>query len=491
MKVLTAAEMREVDRLTIEAGITGPILMENAGNRVVDVLERRFSPLNAHSILILCGKGNNGGDGYVIARQLKTRFRPKSLHVVQLDAKEESDALRAWIAAGGAVADEITPEMRFATLVVDAVLGTGLSGPARGRALEFIREINSGFPLARVVAVDIPSGMSSDSGHTDGEHARADYTVTFTAPKIAHAFAPNCDRMGEIQVAPIGSRADLMAGVTLHLNGPEYFAELFADREKDSNKGRYGHVLVAGGAEGKTGAAEMTGLAALRAGAGLVTVACSKPSLNTLELMTEPLPDTLGGLEAVAKRANVVALGPGLGRDERHVEMTRNAVLNHRSPMVVDADGINALEEFPWNAHGLVRVLTPHPGEMSRLAGIPTTQVQADRLRVAREYSEEHGCALVLKGHRTVIAFPDGRAWVNPTGSPGLATGGTGDILTGLIAGLLAQFPDRVESAVLAGVYLHGSCGELGAARFGEQALLATDLLAFLPEAVRAVRHSL
>ncbi|MBC8168018.1 MAG: NAD(P)H-hydrate dehydratase [Bryobacteraceae bacterium] len=484
MKVLTAAGMREVDQRTIGLGISGPILMENAGHRVVEFLAKRFSPVSQHRVVVLCGKGNNGGDGYVIARQLWTRFHPASLHVMAVFGEDVSEARRMLLATGCPVLTAISPEMRNATLVIDAVLGTGIEGPARGPALETIREINSGFPLARVIAVDVPSGMSTDGGSSDGEVARADATITFTAPKLCHVLSPNCDLLGEFQVAQIGSPAWLMENAVVHLSNPSYFRHLFVPRKADSNKGIYGHVLVAGGVEGKTGAAEMTAIAALRAGAGLVTVASDAERHDHPELMSIGRPQDLSQLAEQSKRMNVVAIGPGLGTGERDSKLVREAVTGAPQAMVLDADALNILAGFDWrSAH--VRVLTPHPGEMSRLAGKSVEEVQADRIGTAREFASSHNCILVLKGHRTVVALPDGRIWINSTGSPAMATGGTGDILTGLIAGTLARWRGDAIDAVLAAVWLHGRAGELGAARLTEDCLIATDLLTFLPEAIR------
>ena len=262
MKVLTAAEMREVDRRTIEAGIPGIVLMENAGHRVVEFLAEHFAPLADQRIVVLCGKGNNGGDGLVVARQLHTRFRPASLHVVLLaepgELKGDAAANLAMLrAAGGRVEREIPAEARTATLVVDALLGTGVSGEATGAMLQGIREINHGFPLAAVVAVDLPSGMPTDSGEPTGEFARADYTVTFTAPKVAQVMPPNCDHIGELVVGAIGSPPELSADAWLSLIEPEMFRELLAPRAPAGHKGTYGHVLVVAGSRGKTGAAAM------------------------------------------------------------------------------------------------------------------------------------------------------------------------------------------------------------------------------------------
>jgi hydroxyethylthiazole kinase-like uncharacterized protein yjeF len=492
MKVLTAAQMREVDRLTIERGIPGIILMENAGHRAVEFLAARFSPLSGHRIAILCGKGNNGGDGLVVARQLYIRYRPQELHVVlKADpASLQGDAaanFRMLAACGCPFSREVTAAMRTSTLVIDALLGTGINGPAAGAMLDSIREINTGFPLARIVAIDIPSGMPSDSGFPLGESVRADYTVTFTALKVSQALPPNCDHMGELSVAPIGSPPELLDEVSLELVERDQFRRLLAPRARSGHKGDYGHVLVIGGAQGKTGAAAMAGLAALRAGAGLVTVAGSEPNLTPIapELMTAPLPDS-GSIEAVAQRKDVIAIGPGLGAEPGLVSLTRSLTAGSEKPMVIDADGLNALAGSGWSSGGYLRVLTPHPGEMSRLTGKTVAAIEADRVGAARSFAVAKKICLVLKGQRSLIAFADGRVWINPTGTPAMATGGTGDILTGLISGFLGQFPNQPEQAIAAAVYLHGLAGELGAAVKGEKSLIAADLLEFLPAAIHA-----
>jgi hydroxyethylthiazole kinase-like uncharacterized protein yjeF len=510
LKILTAAQMREVDRKTVELGIPSIVLMENAGLRVVELLEQAYKPLSEQRIVVLCGKGNNGGDGFVIARQLHTRVRPRALDVVLAgDAQElRGDAAanyRMLQAAGCAIQTGITAGMQAATVVVDALLGTGLKGPAQGRALEFIRAINQGFPGAGVVAVDVPSGVDSDSGTPPGECVRADYTVTFTAPKLCHALGPAFELCGKLRVAPIGSPPELFEkddAIYLALSEPSSFAHLFQPRPSDSNKGLYGHVLVIAGARGKTGAAAMAGVAALRAGAGLVTVASAESAISAIaayapELMTEPLPETETGgissrafeqglLSGIAEKKNVVAIGPGLGSHPDTVQLIRRLVEDIQQPMVVDADALNALARKELRGRG-PRILTPHPGEMARLTQRTVAEVQADRIGLARAYATERGVYLVLKGARTVIAAPNGRVWINPTGSPAMATGGTGDVLTGMIAGLLAQFPDQTEAAALAAVYLHGRAGEIGAQRLGEKTFLATDVFRFLPRAIREI----
>lgn len=500
MKVLTVAEMRDVDRRTEELGIPGIVLMENAGHRVIEFLTERCRPLESQRVVVLCGKGNNGGDGMVVARQLFTRVRPKSLHVVLMaspeDLKGDAAANYAMLQASGCpVLRTVPPDARFATLVIDALLGTGVSGPAGGLMLEGIREINRNFPLAKALAVDIPSGMPGDSPDPVGEFVRADWTVTFTAPKPALVLPPNCDHVGELHVGAIGSPESLYDDVWLSVVEPAMFRDLLAPRPPAGHKGTFGHVLVIGGSRGKTGAPSMAGMSALRAGAGLVTVASAESAIPQIashapELMTAPLRETPHGsigitanLDAVAEGKTIVAIGPGLGREPGIDEQVHSAVAAFPQPMVLDADAlVGDLNGKPDR----IRVLTPHPGEMARLTGKSTQEVQQDRLGTARTFATHHLVTLVLKGERTLIAFPDGRVWINPTGTPALGTGGTGDILTGMISGFLAQFSDRPDQAVAAAVYLHGLAGEIGARELGEKCFVATDILKYLPQAMEA-----
>lgn len=509
--ILTVAQMNAVDRASIDTGIPGIILMENAAHRVVEFLAERFAPLSTRRILVICGKGNNGGDGLAIARGIHTRFQPESLQVV-LIAEPDSlsgDAaanLTMLHAAGLREQTAITAAMRDSTLVVDAVLGTGLRGPASGVALEAIRAINTQFPMAKVVAVDIPSGLAGDSAIPSGEYVRADATVTFTAPKICHALPPSRRLMGELRIAAIGTPHSIItenAGSTLALINPACISPIFAPRAGDANKGRYGHVLVIAGARGKSGAAAMAGLAALRAGAGLVTVACPESVLASVaavspELMTEPLAETANGTISAAASARirelaatrtVVAIGPGIGTEDETSGVVRQLFAELDKPVVVDADALNCMAGSDWQSSGAERILTPHPGEMSRLTGLSVAAIQNDRIAVAREFAAAKQVTLVLKGEATVIAFSDGRVWINPTGSPAMATGGTGDILTGMTAGLLAQFPADSNRAAAAAVYLHGLAGELAAKHLGEQPVIATDLLRHLPEGIRGIAN--
>jgi len=479
MKILTAAEMREVDRLTIESGIPGLILMENAGCRVVDFLGETFAPLSAQRVVVMCGKGNNGGDGFVVARQLFTRKLCRELTVLELFPAEEltGDALanrRMLDACGCPVVRELPFEANFATIVVDAILGTGSKGEPRGRALDGIRMIGEKFPLAKKVAVDVPSG-----------NLQVDYTVTFTAVK-------NYERTGKLVVANIGTPdrfCETNPIYQLRLTTPDDIRHLFARRPRDSNKGMYGHVLVVGGSPGKSGAPAMSGLGSYRSGAGLVTVAIPKdaPVPARPELMTEFLD---GNIFELIKKMTVLAVGPGLGTEEATIRFVKRLYEEAEIPTVFDADALNALAgALP--ATKKIRVLTPHPGEMGRLIGKSTKQVQADRLGAAQGLARESGAAVVLKGDHTVIAFPDGETWINPTGSPALATGGTGDVLTGIVAGLMAQHITDWRRAVVAAVWLHGRCGELAGEHWGEEAAMATDLLDFVPQAMHEVRPAL
>ena len=512
MKILTAAQMREVDRLTIERGIPGIILMENAGSRVVDLLIEKFAPLSEQRVVVVCGKGNNAGDGFVVARQLFTRKLCRELTVLELfePDKLSGDALanrRMLDVCGCPVVRQLPNEANLASIVVDAILGTGLTGPAKGPALDGIRLVNQGFPQARKVAVDIPSGLPTDGSKPSGEFVCADYTVTFTAAKQSQCLPPVYENVGQLTVVPIGSPDQLAkenSSHTLNLTTPDDIRHLFAKRPCDSNKGMYGHVLVVGGSYGKSGAPAMAGLGSYRSGAGLVTIAVPKSALPMVasyrpELMTEPLDETASGRLCFAdadhilellEKMTVLAIGPGLGTEDETVRLVKRLYEEAEVPAVIDADALNALAgSLPKTDK--IRVLTPHPGEMSRLAKISTKEVQADRLGTAQRFAAENRATVVLKGDRTVIAFPDGEAWINPTGSPALATGGTGDVLTGMIAGLVAQHPQDWRMAVVAAVWLHGRCGEIAGEDWGEEAALATDLLEYLPEAMDEVRPSL
>jgi ADP-dependent NAD(P)H-hydrate dehydratase / NAD(P)H-hydrate epimerase len=494
MKILTPEQMREVDRLSTTPTL---ILMENAGMRVVEVLEDRFENLDELAIAVLCGKGNNGGDGLVVARQLiqKGRFPFVFLFAseeeVQGDAKVNLDILKGLGYPPTVILDEHDwseerLELLDADIIVDALLGTGARKPVEGLYKIVIESLAEDFPRADIVAVDVPS-----------PGVQADLTITFTALKPSLVFYPDCEDAGDVVLAAIGCPTELLENENykLHLIEPH---ELPA-RVADSNKGTYGRVLIIGGSRGKTGAAAMAGQAALRSGAGLVTVATAESVLPMIattmpELMTHALAETSSGtianqsVASITKDKTVVAIGPGLTAIIAETnEFVRRVVAECRSQLVIDADGLNALVGFVGDLRGAV--LTPHPGEMARLIEKNVEYVNANRVDVASGFATRWNAYVVLKGHRTIVAAPDGNVYVNPTGNPGMATGGTGDILTGMIAGILAQehLGPFVERLCLA-VYLHGLAGDLAAEEVGEESLVATDLLKFLPKAWETVR---
>jgi NAD(P)H-hydrate epimerase len=520
MKILTAAQMQRVDRLTTERyGVPSLTLMENAGRGVVEFLAGRFAPLEQQRIVILCGRGNNGGDGLVVTRLLRDRgLKPRVLLFAD-PGKVQGDAAvnleRLAISGMPEVVESpeawqrIKPSLKGTTLVVDALLGTGVAKPLGGLLLQVARDVNTELAGAQVVAVDLPSGISADTGELIGEHVRAGFSVTFTAPKFAHVFPPACGHVGEWVVRQIGTPPEALESdseLFLSFACREDFAWLARPRKPDANKGNFGHVLILAGSVGKSGAAALAAKAALRAGAGLVTVATAASALPIvaslgMEYMTEPLPETEAGtislraleygrLDKLLEGKSVLAIGPGIGSVPETAELVRTLVNRRRLPVVLDADGLNAfagcMDTFRSGGDLADAVLTPHPGEMSRLTSIGTTEIQAHRVESAREFAQKHQVNLVLKGFRTLTASPDGKVWVNPTGNPGMATGGTGDVLTGLIAGLVAQYRDRpISEVAAAAVYLHGLAGDLAEKEMGQASLIAGDLIGALPGAYR------
>jgi ADP-dependent NAD(P)H-hydrate dehydratase / NAD(P)H-hydrate epimerase len=524
VKILTAAEMQRIDRLTSDRyGVPSLILMENAGRGVVEFLTERYQPLESQRIAILCGRGNNGGDGFVTARLLlDLGLQPRVLlfgdpEGVKGDAEVNLERLEASgppeVVATVEKWREVYPTLEGATLLIDALLGTGLARPLEGFLLEVVSNVNRMKPRPAVVAIDLPSGISADTGSLIGECIRADASVTFTAPKVAHVFPPASEMVGEWVCKEIGTPSEALdsdPSLQLNLTTQADVAWLAQPRPPDSHKGLYGHVLVIAGSVGKTGAAAMSALAALRAGAGLVTVATPRSALPVvaglgLEFMTEPLPETDSGaislqaldgrlLDRLVQGKSVIALGPGIGGAPETVEFVREFVRDTDVPMVIDADGLNALAGALdcLNGKGRSRVLTPHPGEMARLAGTKTADVQSSRLDVAREFAARHKVVLVLKGFRTLITDPQGNVWVNPNGNPGMAKGGTGDVLTGVVAGFVAQFGNRsgepsLTEVVAAAVYIHGLAGDLAAEDAGEMSMLAGDLLQRIPDALKSI----
>jgi hydroxyethylthiazole kinase-like uncharacterized protein yjeF len=512
MKIVTAAEMRAIDRASSERfGVPSLTLMENAGAAVADYVLSHYAALQR--IVVFCGKGNNGGDGFVAARRLHQQGKKVQVILLADPSDLRGDAAFMFGKLPNAtIAVHFAEELRSdrvrrslqADLYLDAILGTGFTPPVRGLYADAIAIMNAS--VVPVIAVDIPSGADADTmGPQAGTIARADAIVTFTAPRPAHAFS--LMTTGLTAVADIGSPQEaIVSALQLNVITALDLAALLAPRPAESNKGSYGHVLVVGGSLGKAGAAAMAGSAVLRAGAGLSTVATPRSVLATVagfqaELMTESLPETDVGtisttaqerIEELAKGNSVLAIGPGISRNPQTSELVRALVVKLRTPMVVDADGLNAFEGRTEELSGKGRTLaiTPHPGEMARLAASTIAAVQKDRLGIARKFAGEHDLIVVLKGHRTLVVRPDGEAWVNMTGNPGMATGGTGDILTGMTAGMIAQNLGNPFAAVLAAVHLHGLAGDAMRERQGEHSLIATDLLRGLSEAFRRTQSA-
>jgi ADP-dependent NAD(P)H-hydrate dehydratase / NAD(P)H-hydrate epimerase len=512
MKIVTVAEMRAIDRATTERfGIPSLTLMEDAGAAVADYVLTQHAA--ARRVVVFCGKGNNGGDGFVAARRLHQQGRKVQVILLASPSDLRGDAALMFAklpAAAMAVhsSDELKSDrVRLSLpgdLYLDAILGTGFKPPVSGLYAEAIAILNAS-PIP-VVAVDIPSGADADATSLQtGTIARADAIVTFTAARPAHVFSSLTT--GSTYVADIGSPEEaIVSAQQLNVITARDIASVVAPRHAESNKGNYGHVLVVGGSLGKAGSAAMAGMAALRAGAGLSTVATAKSVLATVagfhpELMTEALAETEEGsiaataadrLDELVEKKTVVAIGPGISRHAQTAEQVRRLVAKCEVPLVLDADGLNAFEGRTQELNGAGRslVITPHPGEMARLVGCTIAEVQADRLGVPRKFAQEHQLIVVLKGHRTLVVRPDGEAWVCITGNPGMSTGGTGDILTGMVAGLVAQHPQDVLSAVLAAVHLHGLAGDVMRETVGEHSMVATDLLRGLPEAFRRTQRT-
>ncbi len=525
MKIVTTAEMQAIDRATAERfGVPSLTLMENAGSAVAHFVLTEYS--RAERVGILCGKGNNGGDGFVVARKLVEAGRGVRVLLLADPAELRGDAAVMFqtmlqrlqplkmapliVRDAGGLDSSDAAEVFAADVMVDAILGTGFRPPVSPLYAAAIARMNAA--AATIVAVDIPSGSDADAmrpagASSSGDRARSDAIVTFTAPRAAHVFAALVGRPGgPTVIAPIGSPAEaVVSQLGLHLSTPHDFALLLAPRAREGNKGKYGHVVVIGGSLGKAGAAAMAGFAALRAGTGLATVATPKSVLATVtgfhpELMTEPLPETERGtislravglsLDALLER-KTIAIGPGISRNSETAEFVRTIVTRGDKSLVVDADGLNAFEGVAEKLSGRGRtvVITPHPGEMMRLTGLTIAEIQSNRIEVARKFAREHELIVVLKGHRTLIAAPDGNVWVNPTGNPGMATGGTGDILTGMVAGLIAQHPQHALEATALAVYLHGLAGDVASESLGENCMVATDLVRFLPQAFAQMRN--
>jgi NAD(P)H-hydrate epimerase len=537
LKVTTAKEMQDIDRITIKKyGIAGSVLMENAGSAVAQKINELFTVhCSPFTVFILCGGGNNGGDGFVIARIIHNQGKDIK---VFLSAKPEDLKGDAKIKYDEAVKSgiKIFPIKKFLTqyalrttqygLIIDALLGTGLNKDVKAPLSDVIKKINTmKYP---VVSVDIPSGISSDTGQIMGCAVKADYTVTFGLPKRGHLLYPGAEYTGQLFIENIGFPKKLLNSKKIRVNfiQKQDAVALIPKRPKYSHKGTYGHVLLIAGSRGKTGAAFMSAKACLRAGAGLVTIGVPESLVNIFqsrvtEEMILPLPDKGDGtlsynasdliLKFLNQKANVLAIGPGITFDNEISKLVCELILNSRAPIVIDADGVNAIAGYTniLRKSKVPVILTPHAGEMVRLLRQSTDhriqntlsltlpprgggqgwggdsnlrdEIEKDRIDIALLFAKKTKTYLVLKGAPTVIATPDGNVFINSTGNPGMATAGTGDVLTGMISALLAQGLTPQNASIL-GVYMHGLIGDIVAEKKGMHSLIASDIINAIPK---------
>jgi len=509
VRVVTAAEMAEMDRTTIEDyGIPGVVLMENAGRHVVEAMLDMLGQVRGKTVVVIAGKGNNGGDGFVVARHLKNMGAEVFVHLLADQSQISGDArvnLDIWLNMGGVInnplhngVELLTNHLTRCHIIIDALYGTGFKGSLRENVVPVVKAVNS--CPAPVVAVDIPSGLEADTGRVQCLCVRASRTVTFGCPKIGLVTGSGPEYCGYLQVVDISIPGEVMRGGVTELTTPERVKQILPRRSASAHKGDFGHVLVVGGSPGMSGAVCLSARACGRAGAGLVTAAVPRGLHSILEIkltevMTTPLPENgegflsrqaAGIIDGLLEKMDVLALGPGLGTSEETVETVEAILMRTNVPYVLDADGINAVAKCGFNLRKITSggVITPHPGEMARLMGCSTAEVQADRLGIARRAAEESGAVVVLKGAGSIVAVPGGKSYINPTGNSGMASGGSGDVLTGVIAGFLAQGLSP-ENAAVAGVYMHGFAGDRVAIGKGTAGILAGDIIEVLPECIK------
>jgi hydroxyethylthiazole kinase-like uncharacterized protein yjeF len=509
VKLVTSATMRLIDREAIEKrGIPSDTLMENAGGNVaLRILADQVPKPESSKVAVFCGKGNNGGDGLVIARHFRKAGVGVEVFFIGPIAELSTDAQRNHERAAklGLTLHEVKvasdlPSALDCDLVIDAVFGTGFSGAPRGIAAEMIEYINDLKCLA--VAVDLPSGLNADNGACEGAVVLADYTYTLALPKFGLFLSPGRECCGEVEVVPIGVPDDVIAKFALKIDlvDDEWIGSLLPPRKPDGHKGDFGRVLTVAGSTGMTGAAAMAALSSLRAGCGLAKLACPKSTQPVLaskltEVMTRPIPDVrskgvfalrgLGEIRELIQEHDSVILGPGIGRHHETFELIHRLVSLLDRPAIIDADGLNAFEGHTDILRDCKAplVLTPHPGEFQRLCGSvppPEREIEA-RAEAAMKFASDCNVIVVLKGSPTLTAAPDGRCCLNPTGNHGMATGGSGDVLSGIIGTMLAQCRDPYEAAAL-GVFIHGLAGDLAADALTPRAMIAGDMIDFLPE---------
>ena len=517
MYLVTAGEMQKIDRMTIEPfGIPGRILMENAGRGATHILFNKYVGLKNRKVGVIAGRGNNGGDGFVIARYLAQKGTRVTVYLLSKSSliKGDSAANLKLLASLSIPVIEIPDRKAFSKhrssivhqeILVDAILGTGLKSDVKGyfrEVIEFLNSLNK-----PVFAVDIPSGLNSDTGQVCGVCIRANTTATFAFAKIGQILFPGANYTGDLEIVEIGIPSHIAeeAGSRQYLLTPDMIRDYLKPRPFDAHKGNAGHLLLIAGSPGKTGAAVMAAMSAMRTGAGLVTLGIPR-SLNPvlesqcLEVMTCPLSETIDGMLNESSFQAIIdllpskkcfAIGPGIGTSVETKNLVHRVIQEIKVPIVIDADGLNILAGHTQILRNLKApvILTPHPGEMARLIKSTVDVVQKDRINCARDFAEKFNVHLVLKGARTIIAHPDGKVFVNQTGNPGMASGGMGDVLTGIIAGLITQGYSP-ESAAHAGVYLHGAAADEMAETIGPIGFLASDVMNAIPGQIRSLLNS-
>ncbi|MBU4485058.1 NAD(P)H-hydrate dehydratase [bacterium] len=514
MKLVTSKQMQALDQAAINnMGVPSLDLMENAGRGVAEEVRLSFPHQQNPNISIVVGKGNNGGDGLVAARyliewgynvEIFLLGAPDSLSPDSVENLKKLKDKNPKIHVIDTFDDlkNLDGVLRNSNVVVDAIFGTGLNAEVSGKYFEIIQYINR---LHKpVIAVDIPSGLSADNGKPLGVAIKAAKTITFAVAKVGLVNAPGNEYAGELKVIDIGIPNELLekAKFSYFLNTPEYFKKYFCKREAESHKGTYGHAVIVAGSFTKIGAGFLTSHSALRAGAGLATYilpehAYTKFDARYPEIMCEPVVDkgkghfiqeSVSQLLSFAKDKNVVAIGPGIGVEKETQKFVLEVISRLSLPMVIDADGINCISGMLDVLRKRMAdiVLTPHPGEMSRLTGLETKEIVENKIEISKKFAQVYQVYLVLKGNRTVIATPDGKVYINPTGNPGMATAGMGDALTGVIAGFVAQGIPFLD-AILAAVYIHGLAGDMTAEESGDIGLITTDLIKRVPKAIRLI----
>jgi hydroxyethylthiazole kinase-like uncharacterized protein yjeF len=509
-RIVTAAQMKRLDRKAIdEYGIPGMVLMENAGRSVCDSIEHEFDDIVGLAVAVVCGKGNNGGDGLVITRHLLNRgavvtcFLLGRVAGLKGDARANADML---LKAGIPVEevedkDLLVPALESCDVVVDAIFGTGLDSAPKGLFADVIELINR--TGCFVVSVDIPSGVNADTGQAYEPAVISDLTVTMALPKYGHVLFPGRGLCGDVEVCDIGIPEHLLAeGADTFFTDEDHVFDILPDRPEQGHKGTFGTALIIAGARGFSGAVCLAGMAAVRSGCGLVKLACPEAvtgtvEANVLEAVKVPLPGTDADTIAPAALSTVlehaqdvecVAIGPGITTNPETAAFQLDLLPRLECPVIIDADGINNLAGRLEVLAGMKApvVLTPHPGEFARITGMKPDEVNQGRIDVSREFARRHNVVLALKGAPTVVATPGGDVFVNPTGNSGLGSGGTGDVLTGLLAGLLAQTGEPVHAAVSA-VFLHGLAADIALEDMPEHCIAAGDLLDYIPDAFSSV----